>query len=252
MEHNSLHGKVIAVTGGASGIGLGIVKKLVSLKAKVAVADVSAAPEELPSTAEHDNIMFTKVNVTCRQQVHDWIQEIVQRFGRLDGMCSNAGICPIEVDVASDSVYRSIMDVCVTGVWHCGTEAYWQFQRQGDEGNKGVIVNTASAAGLRGVRNMAAYCTAKHAVVGMTRSWALDWAKVGVRVNALAPGLTESAITRDLLDHHGDVAKTMMDTVPLGRMGKPNEMADSVVFLLGDTASNITGSILVCDGGMMC
>lgn len=71
-------------------------------------------------------------------------------------------------------------------------------------------------------------------------------------LNLCTPGLTESAITRDLLDHHGDVAKTMMDTVPLGRMGKPNEMADSVVFLLGDTASNITGSILVCDGGMMC
>lgn len=188
MERNSLQGKVIAVTGGASGIGLGIVQKLVLLKAKVAVADVSAAPEEL-STAEYaDDIMFTKVDVTSRQQVHDWVQEIVSRFGRLDGMCANAGICPMEIDVASDSVYRSVMDVCVTGVWHCGTEAYWQFRKQGD--NKGVIVNTASGAGVRGVRNMAAYCTAKHAVVGMTRSWALDWAKAGVRVNALAPGKT--------------------------------------------------------------
>ncbi|OQU95637.1 hypothetical protein CLAIMM_01819 [Cladophialophora immunda] len=144
MERISLQGKVIAVTGGSSGIGLGIVLKLLLLKAKVAVADLSPKPQELDGNPD---VLFTMVDVTSRQQVHDWIQEIVGRFGRLDGMCANAGICPIEVGVASDQIYRSIMDVCVSGVWNCGTEAYWQFQKQG---GGGAIVNTASAAGLRG------------------------------------------------------------------------------------------------------
>lgn len=183
MERNSLKSKIIGVTGGASGIGLAIVRKLLAVGAKVAVADLSPEPEEL---ANNPNVIYTQVNVTSREQVHNWIQEIFEKFGRLDGVCANAGICPVGDGIASDDVYRRIIEVCVTGVWNTGTEAYRQFQRQ--KGG-GVLVNTASAAGLRGYRNMAVYSTAKHAVVGFTRCWSLDWASEGIRVNAIAPGV---------------------------------------------------------------
>ncbi|KAK5048515.1 hypothetical protein LTR84_005605 [Exophiala bonariae] len=245
MERNSLKHKIIGVTGGASGIGLAIVRKLLAVEAKVAVADLSPAPEEL---SNNSNVIYTKVNVTSREEVHNWIEEIVEKFGRLDGMCANAGICPVENGVASDDVYRKIIEVCVTGVWNTGTEAYRQFQRQ--KGG-GVLVNTASAAGLKGYRNMAVYSTAKHAVVGFTRCWSLDWASEGIRVNAIAPGFTESPMTDAVIKDFPHVAEHMIAAIPLGRMGKAEELADSALFLLGDTASNITGSILVCDGGML-
>jgi NAD(P)-dependent dehydrogenase (short-subunit alcohol dehydrogenase family) len=182
MERNTLQGKVIAVTGGASGIGLGVVHKLILLKAKIAVADISEQPDELKDVPD---LMFSKVDVSSRSEVHDWVQAIVQKFGRLDGMVANAGICPYEGGIVSDDLYQRIMGVCVGGVWNCGTEAYWQFKKQG---GGGVIVNTSSGAGLRAVKGLAVYSAAKHAVIGLTRTWALDWALEGIRVNSLAPG----------------------------------------------------------------
>jgi NAD(P)-dependent dehydrogenase (short-subunit alcohol dehydrogenase family) len=182
MERNSLEGKVIAVTGGSSGIGLGIVKKLIALNAKVAVADVSPAPAELKDVP---NLIFSTVDVSSREQVHTWIEQIVKEFGRLDGLCANAGICPYEGGIVSDEHYARVFAVCVTGVWNCGTEAYWQFEAQG---GGGAIVNTSSGAGLRAVKGLAVYSAAKHAVIGLTKAWALDWADKGIRVNSLAPG----------------------------------------------------------------
>lgn len=266
MERNSLQGKVIAVTGGASGIGLGIVHKLILLKAKIAVADVSPRPAELDDLP---NLIYTKVDVSSREQVRDWVQEIVAKFGRLDGMCANAGICPFEGGIVNDELYQRILAVCLTGVWNCGTEAYWQFKKQG---GGGTIVNTSSGAGLRAVKGLAAYSAAKHAVVGLTRAWALDWALEGIRVNALAPGtltqllrrrregllthlpptgLTESGMQRATFEQFPEVADRLGSGTPMGRMGKPSELADSVIFLLGDSASYVTGHILSCDGGSM-
>jgi NAD(P)-dependent dehydrogenase (short-subunit alcohol dehydrogenase family) len=182
-EQHSLQGKVIAVTGGASGIGLAIARKLEKCKAKVAIADISAAPTEFDGNSD---VLFTRVDVSSRTEVHQWIQGIVSKFGRLDGMCANAGISPFEGGIVADDLYRRIFAVCADGVWHCGTEAYKQFERQN---SPGVICNTASGAGLRGMRGQAAYVGAKHAVVGFTKAWALDWASKGIRVNALSPGM---------------------------------------------------------------
>ncbi|KAJ9646683.1 hypothetical protein H2204_000375 [Knufia peltigerae] len=250
MDLDNLQGKVIAVTGGASGIGLGIVRKLILLNAKVAVADISQRPAEL-----HDcpHIMYDVVDVSSRRQVHEWMQRIVLKFGRIDGMCPNAGISPYEGGIVSDELYQRIFAVCVTGVWNCGTEAYWQFKKQG---GGGVLVITSSGGGLRPVAGLAAYCSAKHAVVGLTRAWALEWAQEGIRVNSVAPGhfiqgLTETAMQKETAKTFPEAQERFSSMVPMGRIGKPSEVADAVIFLLGKTASYVTGHILVCDGGLL-
>lgn len=182
MDRNTLEGKVIAVTGGASGIGLAIVQKLIILKAKVAVADIQGCPDEL---AKSPDVMFTKVDVTSRKEVHDWVEAIVARFGSLYGMVANAGISPPEGDVASDDLYRKVFSVCCDGVWNCGTEAYWQFRKQG---GSGAIVTTSSIGAILYGKQLTAYGAAKSAVIGFTKGWASDWARHGIRVNCVAPG----------------------------------------------------------------
>lgn len=182
MERNTLRGKVIAITGGSSGIGLAIVRKLIILKAKVAVADIQACPEELSSTPD---VHFTRVDVTSREEVHNWVENVVTKFGRLDGMVANAGIAPPEGEVASDEIYQRIFSVCCTGVWNCGTEAYWQFKKQG---GGGVVVTTSSIGAMRHSLGLSVYGAAKSAVIGFTQGWAVEWASQGIRVNCVAPG----------------------------------------------------------------
>jgi NAD(P)-dependent dehydrogenase (short-subunit alcohol dehydrogenase family) len=182
MEPHSLQGKVVAVTGGASGIGLAIVRKLIALKAKVAVADVQDCPQELTDTTD---VMFTKVDVSSRTAVHKWVQAIIGSFGRLDGMCANAGISPPEGEVASDDLFQKIFDVCCVGVWNCATEAYFQFKKQG---GGGAIVTTASIGAFRYGKGLTAYGGAKSAVIGFTKGWAVEWAPHNIRVNCVAPG----------------------------------------------------------------
>lgn len=244
MGNGSLEGKVIAVTGGCSGIGLAIVTKLISMNAKVSVADISPLPTEL---ASNSNLIYTKVDVTSREQIKNWIAELVAKFGRLDGMCANAGITPWEggEGTTSEALYDKIFAVCTLGVWNCGTEAYFQFERQG---GGGVIVNTASAAGVSGFPGMPVYCGAKHAVVGFTRAWATTWGGKGIRVNAVAPGFIETPAQKGLFKDH-TALEPFPAAVPLGRIGQPGEIADSVVFLLGDTSSFMTGQVLSVNGG---
>jgi NAD(P)-dependent dehydrogenase (short-subunit alcohol dehydrogenase family) len=183
MEHNSLKGKVIAVTGGASGIGLAIVQKLIKLKAKVAVADIQDCPREISDTTD---VIFTKVDVSSRKVVQEWVQTIVEHFGRLDGMCANAGISPPEGEVASDELFQKIFGVCCVGVWNCSTAAYWQFKKQG---GGGAIVTTASIGAFRYSKGLTAYGGAKSAVIGFTKGCAVEWASQNVRVNCVAPGM---------------------------------------------------------------
>lgn len=196
MAKHLLRGKVIAITGGASGIGFATVQKLIALEAKIAVADISPCPDTLAGVP---NLTFTRVNVTSREQVHDWVVAIVAKFGRLDGMCANAGINVEDGSLEPDFAYHKTVDVRLTGVWHCGTEAHWQFQRQQ---SPGVICITSSLAGLRPSPNTPIYSAVKAATIGFTRAWALDWAAEGIRVNSVAPGkvLLVASTTANLIN----------------------------------------------------
>lgn len=187
MSFESLRGKVIAVTGGSSGIGLAVVKKLLRVGANVAIGDITLGPPaELSEIANIDrDYTFTKVDVASPEAVQQWVYLTATHFGRLDGMVANAGISLTQDEAFDIQILRRTLSVNVEGVWNCATEAYHQFRRQG---GPGVICMTASVNGLRGQTRTAAYNASKHAVIGLTKSWALDWAPYGVRVNAVAPG----------------------------------------------------------------
>lgn len=187
MSFNSLTDQVIAITGGSSGIGLSITRKLLEIGAKVAIADLNPpAPDALSSLGKPDNdYTFTKLDVSDREGVRQWIQSTVQTFGRLDGMVPNAGVCPEEENYYGDDRIQLQLKVNVMGVWICATEAYLQFKNQNSSGS---IVMTASSQGLRGGPANPGYTASKHAVVGMMKALAVDWTPQGVRVNAVAPG----------------------------------------------------------------
>lgn len=179
--------------GGGSGIGLATTQALLNAGAIVYVADVSPAPKELEGQA---NLHYdANCDITKRESCKKFIDSI---SGRLDGLVNCAGICPVEGKMAPDELFARIMAINVTGSWNMGTEAIQKMTQQkgssatgilpGSERTlgAGVIVNIASGASLRGIAGLGAYCTSKHAVMGMTRSWAKEWPTL--RVNAVAPG----------------------------------------------------------------
>ncbi|CAK7207051.1 hypothetical protein SEUCBS139899_009859 [Sporothrix eucalyptigena] len=240
---SSLEGKVVAVTGGASGIGFATVQKLLAAKAKVAAADVSPCPDAFK---DHADVMFTVVDVSSRTQVNGWVQAVVARFGRLDAMVPNAGINHEMGIYDEDAVFQRTVAVNLTGVWNCGTEAYRQFNTQN---SVGVICNTASIAGIRPSKGAPIYSAIKSGVIGLTKSWALEWAAQGVRVNALAPGPVASAGYINAIKEKPEF--DLSQRVPMQRVGEPEEMASVIVFLLSSEASFVTGHVVAADGGML-
>jgi NAD(P)-dependent dehydrogenase (short-subunit alcohol dehydrogenase family) len=187
IRMSSLNGKVIVVTGGASGIGLATVQRLLSLGALVAVADL---PKTTPETLENlqpssEYFLYQSTDVTSRASCASFIDHVIQKFGRVDGLVNNAGVIPYEGEMASDELYDTVVGVNVNGVWFMGTEV---IKRISQAGHAGAIVTTASDAALRGIQGSPVYCMTKHAVLGLTRAWSKDWCGRGIRVNAIAPG----------------------------------------------------------------
>ncbi|KIW33836.1 uncharacterized protein PV07_00655 [Cladophialophora immunda] len=248
MSLESLNGKVIAITGGSSGIGLGVVTKLLKIGAKVAIADLNRPTAEvLDSFGKADvDYKFTTLDVSEREAVHQWVESVVRTFGRLDGMVPNAAICPDEENYWGDKLIQQMIGVNIMGVWHCATEAYMQFQKQN---GPGVIVATTSCQGMRGGPNVPGYTATKHAVIGLVRALAVDWAPQGVRINAVAPGVIDTPLQKARSTDPEQLAY-FMSKVPLRRVGKADEVADSFLFLLSDTSTYVTGTVLSCDGGL--
>ncbi|OAX82192.1 hypothetical protein ACJ72_03461 [Emergomyces africanus] len=258
---NGFSGRTIAVTGGGSGIGLAITRALAILDATVYVADImSHAPSELQGLP---NVHFIgNCDITQRMACTEFMDRIP---GNLYGLVNCAGICPNEGKMASDELFARIMAINVTGSWNMGTEAIKRMTQQkpgSDSGllpdsertlGAGVIVNIASGASLRGIANLAAYCTSKHAVLGMARSWARDWPTL--RVNAVAPGVTDTPLSRGATSTTGNkeelerLAAQLSSRIPLGRMAYATDIADVVLFALSDAASFMTGQVIPVNGG---
>jgi len=246
-----LEGKVIMITGGSTGIGFATARRCVAEGAAVLIADINetagvAAAAEL--NAAGGKVHFHPTNVTQASAVEAAVAEAVARFGRLDGAFNNAGIDGGFTNTIkmTEEAFDQTIAVNLKGVWLCMKYQIEQFLAQG---SGGAIVNTASVAGLVGTRGGIAYCASKHGVVGMTKCAALDFSRKKIRVNAVCPGLIKTPMLEHMAEITGVSVEAYANQEPVGRLGEPREIGDTVAFLLSEDSSFITGVALPVDGG---
>ena len=243
-------GKVALVTGGSYGIGRATAIAFARRGAKVVVADWKEDKDnetiKLIKGAGSD-ALFVQCDVSGSTEVRDMIEKAIARFGRLDYAFNNAGI---EGEMASthectEANWDKTTGVNLKGVWLCMKHEIQQMLKL----NKGAIVNCASIAGLSGFAGLSAYVATKHGVVGLTKSAALEYAKQGIRVNAVCPGVIHTAMIDRITGRDKEVEKQYIAMEPIGRMGNPEEVAEAVVWLCSDAASFVTGIAMPVDGG---
>jgi len=240
--------KVILITGGASGIGEATAIKFASEGIKVVISDVQ--DEKGKDVVQRikqkgGDAIFVRADVSKEEDVRALIKKTVSQYGRLDYAFNNAGIEGEQASThqAEMDNFDQIMAINVKGVWTCMKYQIEQMLKQGDGG---AIVNTASVAGLVGFEGLSHYTASKHAVIGLTRTAALDYGEQGIRVNAVCPGVIDTPmVERAFGENKGDLAQTK----PVGRLGQPEEIASAVFFLCSDEASFVHGHPLVIDGG---
>ena len=246
-------GKVALVTGGASGIGRATAVAMAREGARVAVADrseESAAATVALINAAGGQAIAIGGDVTREADVAAMVARTIAAFGRLDCAFNNAGIAPAAVGPGGQRVHELSQDsfdkmlvVNLTGVFLCLKHEIAQMLAQG---GGGAIVNTASIAGLIGLRTSSHYVAAKHGVVGLTKSAAMEYAPDGIRVNCVNPGYITTPMTKETMEARG---AEILAKVPMGRMGEPEEIAEAVVWMCSDKASFMTGAAQVVDGG---
>lgn len=240
-------GKVALVTGAASGIGRATAVAFAASCASVVVADVDATRGEETvalARAAGGRAVFQRCDVSNSTEVDALVARAVSEYGRLDFAHNNAGINSLAVDEWESKHWDRSVGVNLTGVMLCMRAEAAMMLTQG----KGAIVNTASINGLVGNASQPAYTATKHAVVGLTRHGALKWARKGVRVNCVCPGVIDTPMVEGVASRP-EIRKVMEGMTPLGRFGKPEEVAAGVLWLCSDAASFVTGHPLVIDGG---
>jgi NAD(P)-dependent dehydrogenase (short-subunit alcohol dehydrogenase family) len=248
-----LKGKVALITGGNTGIGQATAVLFAAEGAKVVIADFRADNHQETVTrieATGGEVLFIQCDVRRASDCQQAIEAAVKRFGRLDILVNNAGIVPFgRAEDTDESTWDATMDTNAKGVFLMSQVAVPVMRKQGG----GVIVNTASDAGLVGSKGMVAYCASKGAVVLLTKAMALDHSSEGIRINAVCPGYTlvkrweeRSGVDRpDVSEYVAAAAREL----PIGRVGKPEEIAQAILFLASDESSFITGAALSVDGG---
>jgi NAD(P)-dependent dehydrogenase (short-subunit alcohol dehydrogenase family) len=249
-----LDGKSALITGGGGGIGRATALAFAREGARVGVADIAAdAAREtvaLINAGGGQAISFSG-EVTRDAEVRALIEGVVAAYGRLDCAFNNAGIAGWQVDAAgkktaewSEEAFDRMIAVNLKGVWLCMKHELTQMQVQGG----GAIVNTGSIAGLAGLPTSSAYVAAKHGVVGLTKTAAIEYAEAGIRVNAVCPGYIKTRMTEETMQRRGSA---ILAQTPLRRMGEPEEISEMVVWLCSDRASYVTGAAYNVDGGWM-
>jgi NAD(P)-dependent dehydrogenase (short-subunit alcohol dehydrogenase family) len=241
-------GKVAIITGGASGIGKATAALMAREGAKVLIADLSQHGEAVAATmrAEGAEVEFRQADVSQDVQVATLVDAVLQRWGRLDIMVANAGMGGRgAADRTTLGDWERVLGVNLTGVFLCTRHAVPAMRARGG----GSIVNTASVMGLVGPRGAVSYAATKGAVVNLTRSTALDHARDGIRINAVCPGHLVDPTSLGGGAARAQDERDLLAQYPLGRLGRPEEVACAIAFLASDEASFITGTTLVVDGG---
>lgn len=251
-QTTELDGKVALVTGGTSGIGRDAAVLFAKAGAKVVVAG-RRKPEgeetiELIHAAGGDGL-FVKTDVSKATEVELFIKKAVEKFGHVDIAFNNAGIEGTWVPIVrqSEQDWDLIIAINLKGVWLC---LKYEIQQMLKQGAGGAIVNMGSVTGLIGSVGAAAYSASKHGVIGLTKSAALENAKSGIRINAVCPGFTETPMA-DRIFRVPQIQKHVLNCHPIGRLGRPVEIAEAVVWMCSDRASFMTGQSLILDGGYL-
>jgi NAD(P)-dependent dehydrogenase (short-subunit alcohol dehydrogenase family) len=246
-----LENKVALVTGGTSGIGRATAIAFSAAGAKVVFSGRREAEGEETAKLIRETgaeCLFVKSDVSSEADVQALVQKAIATYGSLDCAFNNAGIDPPTKPLHEQSVedFDKLMSINVRGLFLCMKYEIQQMLTQGS----GAIVNNSSMGGLIGFAGMSPYIASKHAVMGLTRSAALDYAKQGIRINAVNPGMIATEMIDRLVDQVGGTNDHLASMVPMGRMGQAEEIAQVVVFLCSDAARYITGQPLAIDGGI--
>ncbi len=248
----SFENKVALVTGAASGLGLATARAFAEYGASVVLADwnekaVHSAAEEL--AAKGHKTLAIRCDVADDAQVETMVQQTVATFGSLDAAYNNAGIQNVLAETADSprDDYDRVMAINLRGVWSCMKFELQQMRTQGS----GAIVNCSSLGGLIGGNRRGTYHAAKHGVIGFTKSAALEYATRGIRVNDVCPGMIQTPMTDQMIAAgQGEELNAMLKSyVPMGRLGRPEEIADAVLWLCSSAASYVTGQSISVDGG---
>jgi NAD(P)-dependent dehydrogenase (short-subunit alcohol dehydrogenase family) len=248
MSITRLEGRVAVVTGGASGIGFASAKRLASEGAHVVIADVD--PDSGKRAADEVGGLFVATDVTSKEDVDALFQTAFREYGSVDIAFNNAGISPPDDDSILDTdldAWRRVQDVNLTSVYLCCKAAIPYMQRQG----KGSIINTASFVALMGAAtSQISYSASKGGVLSMSRELGVQFAREGIRVNALCPGPVNTPLLQELFAKDAERAQRRLVHVPMGRFAEPEEMAAAVAFLASDDSSFMTASTFLVDGGI--
>ena len=242
--------KVALVTGAGSGMGLATAQAFAREGAAVALVDINesaarTAAEQLVA-AGHQAIAIG-CDVTDEAQVKTMVEQTVSVFGRLDAAFNNAGVQSLAVETAdaTSEEFDRVNAINLRSVWLCMKYELLQMRQQGS----GAIVNNSSIGGLVGIAGRGVYHASKHGVLGLTKSASLEYAARGIRINAVCPGTIETPMVTDMLEREPEAMKEIMRVTPIGRLGRPEEIASAVLWLCSEGAGFVIGHALVVDGG---
>jgi len=246
----SFENKVALVTGAASGIGLATAQAFADRGAAVVLADINNDAAVLTAeslVAAGHKAMAVHCDVADEAEVAAMVDQTVAAFGRLDAAFNNAGVQVPAMETA-DAVsedFEHVNAINYRGVWICMKHELRQMRAQGS----GVVVNCSSQSGFVGIPGLGLYTATKHAVIGLTKCAALEYAPLGIRINAVCPGPTDTPMVGRARANRAEAMDTVMRQIPLGRLGRPEEIASAVLWLCSPAASFIIGHALVVDGG---